>query len=332
MSWLWVNNSCKYRNIALNKADKVPVLMELMFLRVKKNKQENNRIISSNKYLEENSVKRVKQEMVYGDSFRQGWAEELQEITYEWRLDYWEILRILIGRTDAEAPILWPTDTNSQLTGKRTWCWERLKAGEVGNRGWDGWMASPMQWMWTWANSGRQWGTGKPGVLQSMGLQRVRRPGDWTVTSTEKWPVKVPGRVLYAERKLITDYKKEIDLMCFKNEKKRHVLQLGKEEKMRSSQQLMTNSCQTTACGPNLVCPVFVHSFTGTQSYKFVYRLSMAFSVLQWEIWIAVTQVTWPTKPKIHTFFCLFFFFLAAPCSMRDPSSSTRDWIHAPCI
>ena len=57
--------------------------MELMFLRVKKNKQENNRIISSNKYLEENSVKRVKQEMVYGDSFRQGWAEELQEITYE---------------------------------------------------------------------------------------------------------------------------------------------------------------------------------------------------------------------------------------------------------
>ena len=100
MSWLWVNNSCKYRNIALNKADKVPVLMELMFLRVKKNKQENNRIISSNKYLEENSVKRVKQEMVYGDSFRQGWAEELQEITYEWRLDYWEILRILIGKTE----------------------------------------------------------------------------------------------------------------------------------------------------------------------------------------------------------------------------------------
>ena len=84
MFWLWVNNSCKYRrNAALNKADKVPVLMELMFLRVKKNKQKNNRIISSNKCFEENSVKRVKWEMVYGDSFRQGWAEELQEITYE---------------------------------------------------------------------------------------------------------------------------------------------------------------------------------------------------------------------------------------------------------
>ena len=27
---------------------------------------------------------------------------------------------------------------------------------------------------WTWANSGRLWGTRKPGVLQSMGLQRVK--------------------------------------------------------------------------------------------------------------------------------------------------------------
>ena len=32
---------------------------------------------------------------------------------------------------------------------KRPWCWERLKAGGEGDgRGWDGWMASPMQWTW----------------------------------------------------------------------------------------------------------------------------------------------------------------------------------------
>ena len=38
---------------------------------------------------------------------------------------------------------------------KRPWCWERLKAGgEQGNREWDGWMASPTQWTWVWANSG----------------------------------------------------------------------------------------------------------------------------------------------------------------------------------
>ena len=49
------------------------------------------------------------------------------------------------------------------------WCWERLKAGGEGdNRGWDGWMASPIQWTWVWASSGRWWRTGKPGVLQSM--------------------------------------------------------------------------------------------------------------------------------------------------------------------
>ena len=58
---------------------------------------------------------------------------------------------------------------------KRPWCWERLKAGgEGGNRGWDGWMASPTQWTWVWVNSGSWWWwTGRPGMLQSIGLQRV---------------------------------------------------------------------------------------------------------------------------------------------------------------
>ena len=57
---------------------------------------------------------------------------------------------------------------------KRPWCWERLKAGGEGdNRGWDGWMASPTQWTWVWVSSRSWWWTGKPGVLQSMGSQRV---------------------------------------------------------------------------------------------------------------------------------------------------------------
>ena len=59
---------------------------------------------------------------------------------------------------------------------KSPWCWERLKAeGEEGIRGWDGWMASPIQWTWTWANFGRWWGTGRPGVLQSMGCKQSTR-------------------------------------------------------------------------------------------------------------------------------------------------------------
>ena len=62
-----------------------------------------------------------------------------------------------------------------QLTHwKRPWCWERLKPGEEGdNRGRDGWMASPTQWTWVWASSGRWWRTGKPDVLQFIGSQRV---------------------------------------------------------------------------------------------------------------------------------------------------------------
>ena len=63
---------------------------------------------------------------------------------------------------------------------KRSWCWEGLRAKEEGVRGC--WTASLMQWTWTWANSGRWEGTGRPGVLQSMGLQSQTQLGDWTTT------------------------------------------------------------------------------------------------------------------------------------------------------
>jgi len=47
---------------------------------------------------------------------------------------------------------------------KRTWRWERLRAGGEGdNRGWDGWMASPSQWTWVWVNTRSWWWTGRPG-------------------------------------------------------------------------------------------------------------------------------------------------------------------------
>ena len=61
---------------------------------------------------------------------------------------------------------------------KRPWCWERLKAGgEGGKRGWDSWMASLTQWTCVWVDSWSWWWTGRPGVLQFMGSQRVRH--DW---------------------------------------------------------------------------------------------------------------------------------------------------------
>ena len=57
---------------------------------------------------------------------------------------------------------------------KRPWCLERLKVrGEGEDRGWDCWRASPTQW--TWVNPGSWWWTERPGMLQSMGTQRVRQ-------------------------------------------------------------------------------------------------------------------------------------------------------------
>ena len=81
---------------------------------------------------------------------------------------------IFIGRIDAKAetPILWPPVARADSL-ERPWCWERLRAGEGDHRGWDGWMASLTQWTWVWVNSRNWWLTGRPGMLQSMGLQRV---------------------------------------------------------------------------------------------------------------------------------------------------------------
>ena len=82
------------------------------------------------------------------------------------------------GRIDVEVetPILWPPDAKSWLI------WKDPDAGKDwgrrrDDRGWDGWIASRTQWTWVWVNSGSWWWTGRPGVLWSMGLQRVKH--DW---------------------------------------------------------------------------------------------------------------------------------------------------------
>ena len=61
---------------------------------------------------------------------------------------------------------------------KRLWCWDGLGAGGEGDkRGWDGWMASLTRSTWVWVNSGSWWWTGRPGMLQFTGSQRVGH--DW---------------------------------------------------------------------------------------------------------------------------------------------------------
>ena len=71
----------------------------------------------------------------------------------------------------------------------------KIEAGAEGDdRGWDGWIASPPRGTWVWVSSGSWWWIGKPGVLQSMGSQRVGY--DWmtglnwtdtTVCKGEHW-------------------------------------------------------------------------------------------------------------------------------------------------
>jgi len=93
----------------------------------------------------------------------------LKEISLEYSLEGLMLKQKLLYF----AHVMWRIDSF-----ERPWCWKRLKAGEEGDsRGWDEWMASPTQCTWISTSSRSCWGTGKPGMLQSMGLQRVRH--DW---------------------------------------------------------------------------------------------------------------------------------------------------------
>ena len=80
----------------------------------------------------------------------------------------WDYFSRLMRRTDALEKTLMPRKI--------------VRAGEGGNRGWDGRMAARTQWTRVWANSWRYWRTGEPSVLPSMGSERVRH--DW-VTDQE---------------------------------------------------------------------------------------------------------------------------------------------------
>jgi len=99
----------------------------------------------------------------------------------------------------------WSWNSNTLVTWceelthfKRPRCWERLRAGgEWDDRGWDGWMASPTQWTRIWVNSGSWWWTERPGMLQSLGLQRIRHDWatelNWTEGSNSWYFGKVPS-------------------------------------------------------------------------------------------------------------------------------------------
>ena len=134
--------------------------------------------------------------------YKENWAPKswcfwtvLLEKTLESPLDCKEIQQIhpkgnqswiFIGMTDAvaEAPILWPPDVKNGLIGKDPAAGKDWRQEEKGMTGWDGWMASLTRWTWVCVSSQSWWWTEKPGMLQSLGLQRGGH--DW-VTELNWW-------------------------------------------------------------------------------------------------------------------------------------------------
>ena len=97
-----------------------------------------------------------------------------------WKADSLE-KTLTLGKTEGG----WRRDDrgwDGWMASPTQWTWVWVNSGswwktEGGrrrvDRGWDAWMASPTQWTWVWVNSGSWWWTGRPGVLQSMRLQKV---------------------------------------------------------------------------------------------------------------------------------------------------------------
>ena len=96
---------------------------------------------------------------------------------------------IFIGRTDAEAEtpifgqLIWRTYSSEKtlllgkIEGRRRRGWQRVR--------WLDGITDSMTWVW--ARSRSWWRTEKPGMQQSMGLQRVRH--DWVTELNWAYPI-----------------------------------------------------------------------------------------------------------------------------------------------
>ena len=81
------------------------------------------------------------------DAFELWWWRRLLRVPWTARRSNQSILKEISPECSLEGLMLTLNTLATwceELTHlKRPWCWERLKAGEGDNRGWDGWMASP---------------------------------------------------------------------------------------------------------------------------------------------------------------------------------------------
>ena len=87
------------------------------------------------------------------DAFQLWWWRGLLRVPWTGRRSHWSVLSEISPEHSLKGLML---KLKLQYFGrlmwrvthwKRPWCWERLRVGgEVGNRGWDGWIASSTQW------------------------------------------------------------------------------------------------------------------------------------------------------------------------------------------
>ena len=104
----------------------------------------------------------------------------LKEVSPEYSLEglMWKLKLQYFGCLMWRADSLERTLILGEIEGKRRSGWQRMRL-----------LASLSQWTWVWANFGRQWRTGKPGVLRSMGLQRIIH--DLAIVQQQNWRIVV---------------------------------------------------------------------------------------------------------------------------------------------
>ena len=91
--------------------------------------------------------------------------------------------------------------------------------GKGDDRGWDSWMESLTQWTWVWVSSGSWWWTARPGVLQSMGLQRIGH--DWA-TVLNYWLKSALTFSLVST--LTTIQTKKLNFPCYSTKSSKHAV------------------------------------------------------------------------------------------------------------
>ena len=114
---------------------------------------------------------------------------------------------IFIGRTDAEAEapifghLMWRT-----ASLEKTLMLGKTEGRRRGLQRMRCWMASQTWWTWVWARSGSWWWTGKPGVLLSMGSQRVRPDWATELNWTDAVSVLIITWIIHEHLKWVTCY------------------------------------------------------------------------------------------------------------------------------